>query len=317
MTIRSIADRAMDAALIGYSRLGHFVRRGGWEALPGDALDGRVVVVTGATSGIGLASAAGAARLGAEVVMVGRDPDRTVDAAEKVTAEARAPVRPEIADLSLMGDVKALAARLAGSPVHVLVNNAGVLLRERTVTAEGIEATFATNLLGHFALTSLLIPTLVDSAPARIVNVASGLPMYVGRISDDLESERGEYDGTAAYALTKRGQTVLTEIWADRLRDHGVVVHAMHPGWAKTPGVASGLPLFNTLMRPWLRTPQQGADTVVWLAASVEAGESTGRFWHDRAARPAYRTERSRETAGERWAFWRRLHEYLGWEDPG
>jgi NAD(P)-dependent dehydrogenase (short-subunit alcohol dehydrogenase family) len=186
-----------------------------------------------------------------------------------------------------------------------LVNNAGVLLPEREETQEGLEKTFATNLLGHFVLTNLLIEKL--EAPARIINVSSG-GMYSQRIRvDDLQMERGAYDGTVAYARTKRGQVILTELWAESLRSRGIVVHSMHPGWADTPGVSGSLPRFYKLTKPLLRTPEQGADTIVWLCASDEAARSTGQFWHDRRPRPPHRFRRTRETESERTLLWERL----------
>jgi len=314
MSLRRSLDSVLDTTLVGYTRIGHTVRSRAFEDLP--SMAGSTVVVTGGTGGIGRAAAQRMARLGATVVVVGRDPDKIGDTVAAIR-DAGGDAAAERADLSLIGDVKALAGRLLArfSHIDVLVNNVGVLLPERTVTSAGLEATFATNLLGHFVLTGLLIPRLVESAPGRIINVSSG-GMYAARISSDLESRHGEYDGKLAYARTKRGQMILTEIWADRLADLGVVVHAMHPGWAKTPGVRSGLPLFHTVTRPLLRTAEQGADTIVWLAAAPEAVESTGLFWHDRRPRNPHRLERTKETPEERAAFWRRLHDYAGWQDP-
>jgi NAD(P)-dependent dehydrogenase (short-subunit alcohol dehydrogenase family) len=319
MDLRSALDKAADAAVIpGYTRLGHALRRGGWDPIPEAALEGKTVVVTGATSGLGEAAATRMAGLGAAVVIVGRNPDKAEAARGRIASAARhgGGVEVDIADLSLMEEVRNLADRLMGRPeIHVLVNNAGLLLPERRVTAEGNEATLATNLLGHFLLTNLLIPRLVESAPARIVNVTSG-GMYTTRISvSDLQNE-DDYDGRVAYARTKRGQVILTEMWAERLRDRGVVVHSMHPGWADTPGVESGIPLFQKVMSPLLRTAEQGADTIVWLAAAAEPGETTGRFWHDREPRPTHRSSRTRETPEQRERLWRALEELSGWNEP-
>lgn len=300
-------DSLLDKSLVGYTALGCHLRP---HPPIEEDLTGRVALVTGATSGLGRAAASELARLGANVIVVGRNPEKT----EKVAAEIRAAtdnpdVRVEIADLSSMAQIRALGARLDG-PVHLLVNNAGVLLPERTETAEGLETTFATNLLGHFLLTSLLIDKL--EPPARIINVSSG-GMYTQRLRvDDLQMKRGRYDGTVAYARTKRAQVVLTELWAERLRNRGIVVHSMHPGWADTPGVAESLPRFYKLTKPLLRTPEQGADTIVWLCASKEAGRCTGQFWHDRKPRPTHRVQRTRATAEEREALWKKLSNMVG-----
>jgi NAD(P)-dependent dehydrogenase (short-subunit alcohol dehydrogenase family) len=314
MEREGVFDAVLDKTLIGYTRLGHAARRRRWADLP--SMQGRTVVVTGSTGGIGRAAAERLARLGARVVVVGRSPEKVRETVTAIRSE-RGDAAAETADLSLMGDVHQLAGRLLAGfeRIDVLVNNVGVLLPARTTTSDGLETTFATNLLGQFVLTGLLVPRLAESAPSRIINVSSG-GMYTARISSDLESRWGDYDGRTAYARTKRGQVILSEIWAERLAGQGVTVHAMHPGWADTPGVRAGIPLFHTLTRPALRSVDQGADTIVWLAASPEAGETTGLFWHDRRSRPTHRLERTRETAEERDALWRRLHEYAGWHDP-
>ncbi len=317
MSFSEFLDSAADAAVVpGYTRIGHALRSRHWRPLP--RLDGRTVVVTGATSGLGEAAAGRMASLGARVVIVGRAPDKAEQAraaiAEHATGDGSVSV--ELADLSVMGEVRELAGRLlsAHREIHVLVNNVGVLLPERRETAEGIEVTLATNLLGHFLLTNLLIGRLEASAPARIVNVSSG-GMYTARIDvDNLQSER-DYDGRTAYARAKRGQVILTEMWAERLRGRGIVVHSMHPGWAATPGVDAGIPLFGKVMGPLLRTPDQGADTIVWLAAADEPGDTTGIFWHDRRPRPTHRIARTRETPEERRALWRALAELSGWSE--
>ena len=303
-------DRFLDESLLGYTSLGYR-----WRSHPSiDAdLTGRRAVVTGATSGLGKQTATELARLGANVTLVGRNRDKTRQVAAGITEQTgNAAVRVQIADLSLMSEVRALADRL-DAPIHILVNNAGVLLPTRSETAEGIETTFAINLLGQFLLTNLLASKLAASAPARIVNVSSG-GMYTQRLSvNDLESAHGTYDGAKAYARTKRGQVILTELWAVALAPRGVVVHAMHPGWADTPGVSTSLPRFYRLTKPLLRSPAQGADTIVWLCAADEAGRNTGKFWHDRTPRPTHRFARTRESAADREALWAELCRYSGW----
>ena len=295
-------------SIAGFTNVGFWARSRKWTEETVD-LNGRTVVVTGATSGIGLAAATRLAGMGAAVVLVGRNPEKLGNARNVMLRTApQATVRTQSADLSLVAEVRDLAERLlAEEPqIHALINNAGALFPERSVTAEGIERTLATNLLGHFVLTNLLIPRLVASAPARIINVSSG-GMYGQKIDpDDLQSE-SEYRGAAAYARTKRGQVILTEMWAEKLLDRGVMVHAMHPGWARTPGVENSMPRFNRIMGPFLRTPEQGADTIVWLAGSSQAGESTGSFWLDRKARDTHFVDKTRETEAERQQLWSRL----------
>ena len=188
--------------------------------------------------------------------------------------------------------------------MDVLVNNAGVLSPQRNLSADGIELTLATNVIGPFLLTNLLIGLLKDSAPARVINVSSGGMYTRGIRVEDLQNEQGRFDGAAAYARTKRAQVILTEIWAQRLAGTGVVVHAMHPGWADTPGVRSSLPSFYKATRPLLRTPAQGADTIVWLGAAIAPGQISGRFWHDRRERPTHLLPGTRETQCDRERLW-------------
>ena len=298
--------RALSAA--AFTNLGYRARALRWPERDHD-LTGKTVVVTGATAGIGLAAATRLAAMGGDVVLVGRSRER-LDAAENAVVKSSpgATVRTRCADLSLMTETRGLAEQLlAEEPrIDVLINNVGALFPSRSITPEGMERTLATNLLGHFLLTNLLIPRLVDSAPARIINVSSG-GMYGQKINpDDLQSETS-YRGAAAYARTKRGQVILTELWAEDLEEAGVVVHAMHPGWVRTPGIETSLPRFNRIMGPFLRTPDQGADTIVWLATAPEALQTTGRFWLDRKARATHFTAKTQESEAERRQLWNEL----------
>ncbi len=305
----SAIDTLMDLTVVpGYTAIGPRVRRRvcRWQRdLP--RMDHKVVLVTGATAGIGLAAAQGFARLGAEVILVARDEAKGVRVRDELAAATGNDlVRVEVCDVSSLASVRALAARLGDEPLHVLVHNAGLLPSRRSVTGEGFELAFATNVLGPFLLTSLLQPALVAGAPSRVVWVSSG-GMYTERIVvDDLQSERiaGDWDGPAVYARTKRAEVILSEQWAQRLAGTGVSVHAMHPGWVATAGVAESLPRFNQVMGPLLRTPQEGADTIVWLGAAVAAGQTSGGFWCDRRERPTHRLPRTRETPQEREALW-------------
>jgi dehydrogenase/reductase SDR family protein 12 len=315
--IKSSLDSVLDRTVIGgYTNVGYRIRSRGWSASELSSMGGRVVMVTGATSGLGLAAAEGLARLGATVLLVVRSRDRGEDARAGIAERSgNHDVHVGLCDLSDLQSVRQFVERLTAQAhrLDVLVNNAGVLPSTRALSPDRIELTFATNVLGPFLLTNLLLPLLERSAPARIINVSSG-GMHTQRLSaDDLQSERGEFDGATAYARAKRAQVILTEIWGERLKDRGVVVHAMHPGWADTPGVASSLPRFYKLTRPLLRTPQQGADTIVWLGAADEPGGSTGLFWHDRRPRPTHLLPWTRETAQEREQLWAQCAQLSGW----
>ena len=300
-------------AIAGFTNLGYLIHTWGEGPLEAD-MSGKTVLITGATGGLGRSAAASIAGLGARVIVVGRSPEKL----RKVKSEIDGDVETIEADLSLLGEVRDLADAIAATEerLDVLVNNVGVLLPERSETAEGLETTFATNLAGHFLLTNLLAPKLMDIGESRIVNVTSG-GMYAERIRpDDLQSRRGEYRGAIAYARTKRAQVILTEMWAERLSGSGVTVHSMHPGWARTAGVRSSLPTFHKLMFPLLRTPDQGADTIVWLAAADEPASFTGMLWLDRRPAPTHLTSSTVETEEERALLWEQLVQVTGSDLP-
>ncbi|MBT8212703.1 MAG: SDR family NAD(P)-dependent oxidoreductase [Acidimicrobiia bacterium] len=312
----STTDRLFDTSVVlGFSRLGYGLRSRRFEDLP--SMADKTVVVTGATSGLGKAAAFQLAKLDADLVLVARNPEKAATVAAEVDQVGAGSVTYEIADLSLMSEVRSVGERLADTPrIDALINNAGSLFTERDVTSEGLEQTFALNLLGHFLLTNLLVPRLAASAPSRVINVTSG-GMYTQRIRvRDLQWERHpEWNGSAAYARTKRGQVILTEMWAERLGSHDITFHSMHPGWADTPGVQKSLPAFRLLTRPILRTPDQGADTIVWLAAADEALDANGLFWHDRMPRSTHRSKKTLAKPGDREELWTRLCELSDWSE--
>ena len=167
----------------------------------------------------------------------------------------------------------------------MLVLNAGALTHQYTVTAEGNELTFATHVLSPFLLTRALRPLLEASAPSRVIVVASG-GMYTEPLDvDALDPDPAGYDGTKTYARCKRAQVVLAEEWTRHLLGTGITVNAMHPGWADTPGLRTALPGFSRVIGPLLRTPAEGADTIVWLAAAPDAAGLSGLFFLDRRPR--------------------------------
>jgi NAD(P)-dependent dehydrogenase (short-subunit alcohol dehydrogenase family) len=200
----------------------------------------------------------------------------------------------------------------AGETIDMLINNAGALFNPRQTTAEGLEKSFALLLLSPYILTERLLPLLQQSGSARVVNVLSG-GMYTQKIDvEDLQSQRGAYSGSVAYARAKRGLMIATEEWAARWEDYGITVNAMHPGWADTPGVETALPGFHRVTKRFLRSPEEGADTAVWLATSTEAGEVSGKFWLDREQHPSHLSDRTRETPEERQQLLAHLEDLLG-----
>lgn len=300
-----LLDRWMDKSILPgmltFSKYGYLWRKKSWNPLA-ISLAEQTALVTGATSGLGKITALRLARLGAKTIIVGRDSQKVDSVCREIIAETgNTKVRGEVADLSTKADIRSLAGKLDRQErnIQVLINNAGALYDHREETADGIERALALNLMGPFLLTSLLIPKLKSSAPSRIINVSSG-GMYTQKlVVNDLQYKKKPYNGENAYARAKRGLVILTKIWAEKYKTDGIVVHAMHPGWVATPGIRSSLPRFYTLMKPILRTPEQGADTIVWLAVAREVTDTTGEFWFDRRPHIIDALPGTRSTPGE------------------
>jgi dehydrogenase/reductase SDR family protein 12 len=310
--LSTLIDTALDRTVVGgYTKIGYQVRRAAWDdddPRP-DALRGKVAVVTGANSGLGKATTAALAGLGATVHLLVRDPAKGRAAVADIRGDVPgAELVVHRCDVSDLGSVRAAAEELLGAVdrIDVLVHNAGTMPPERTETADGHELSYATHVLGPVLLTELLRPALAAAGLARVVVVSSG-GMYAQPIPvDDPEFATGEYGGTAAYARTKRMQVALTPLMQERWAADGLAVHAMHPGWADTPGVLTSLPGFHKVMGPLLRDPATGADTIVWLAAT-EPAPGGGQFWHDRAPRPDHYLPRTRDRGGEAERLWARV----------
>jgi NAD(P)-dependent dehydrogenase (short-subunit alcohol dehydrogenase family) len=289
-----LVDWLLEATVVGsFTRIGFHARRRlfGWTPLPALRLDGKVVVVTGATSGLGRTAAELMAGQGARLCVVGRSAQRTERARDEIAAATGAEVETELADLSSLAETAAFARRFAArhERLDVLVLNAGLLTHDFTVTPEGNEVTLATHVLSQFLLTAALRPLLEESAPSRVIVTSSG-GMYTQPLDVDLlQPGAASYDGTKAYARCKRAQVALTEEWTRRLLGTGVTVNAMHPGWADTPGIREALPGFSRIVGPFLRTPAEGADTIVWLASAPEPKELSGLFFLDRRGRAKHR----------------------------
>ena len=304
-------DRLLDVSVVlGYTRVGHGLRRAWWPADPGpDSLRGRTVAVTGANSGLGEATAAGVAALGADVVLLCRNVEKGEQARARVAAQhpgaGVSVLACDVSDLDSLPEVARSLGERTGA-LHALVHNAGVMPPERSEVS-GHETALTTHVLGPHVLTHLLRPLLAADGDARVVLVSSG-GMYSKPLRvDDPESREGEYSGVDVYARTKRMQVHLAQTWGRRLRPAGVAVHSMHPGWAATPGVTESLPGFAKVTGPLLRTPAQGADTAVWLTASPDASAvaATGLFWHDRRPRPVTHPAGPRVAASEVEELWR------------
>jgi retinol dehydrogenase-14 len=250
-------------------------------------MTGKTVLVTGATSGIGEATAKGLAGMGAHVLLVARDEGRGAAVRDDIARHGgNGGAEALLADLSSQRQIRRLAREVEErvERLDVLVNNAGGIFRERRLTDDGLEMTFALNHLGYFLLTELLLDKLVASAPARIVNVASaaGLRAYID--FDDLMGERG-YSSWRAYGQSKLANIMFTYELARRLEASGVTANCMHPGFVHTNFGNTGsrvVRLGQNFVNPWRRSPEQGADTVIWLASSPDVEGVTGKYFANR-----------------------------------
>lgn len=312
MSLGSIIDAVIEAPIVpSFTKIGYEARKRAddWQSLDDYDLGDKVVVVTGATSGIGRAAAEQLARCGARLVLVGRTGDknqRVVD--EMIESSGNDEISQIAADMGNLGQVRALAEEILSrhDRLDVLIHNAGALTADRQTTFEGTEATVASQVVGPFLLTGLLLDRLVQSGPSRVLTMSSGGMYSAGLSVANLQMSEDEYKGAEQYARAKRAQVTLNEMWSERFKNRGVFFHALHPGWADTPGVDEALPTFSKVLGPLLRSPEQGADTLVWLAADDKALASNGQFWHDRRVRSIHKlpTTRNSDTKERRKRLW-------------
>ncbi len=325
MEAATVIDAILEAPIApSFTRIGLEARRRlfHWRDVGSYDLDGRVVVVTGATSGLGRAAAEQFARDGAIVIAVGRNPDKTARVAAELREVTGNPaVSPVVADMGEYHSVRTAAAEILGGHdrLDVLIHNAGALTHQRVDAPDGTEATVASQVIGPFLLTCLLLERLEKSAPARVITVSSG-GMYTAELTvDRLQMNRAAYNGSKQYALAKRAQVTLNEMWSERVDRRSVVFHSMHPGWADTPGVEDSLPTFRKVVGPLLRDTVGGADTMVWLAADDgEPLATTGGFWLDRRIRAIHRLRSTRrsDTPERRKRLWNWVTDRAGCSPP-
>jgi NAD(P)-dependent dehydrogenase (short-subunit alcohol dehydrogenase family) len=250
-------------------------------------MEGKVVLITGGTSGIGRAAATALAAMGAEVVVTGRSKERGEAAVEEIRGTSgNKGVSLVLADLAVQAEVRELAQefRERHDRLDVLVSNAGLIQSRRTETPDGLELTLAVNHLAPFLLTNLLLDLLKKSAPSRVITVSSEARRGASINFDDLQSER-RYRAFQVYGMTKLANILFTYELAERLKGTGVVANCLHPGAVNT-NFGSSNRSFGTLLfrafKPFMRTPEEGADTVVYLASSSEVGSMTGGYLTDR-----------------------------------
>ena len=322
MYMAAVVDDLLEITVIGsFSRIGYSVRRRlfGWTTPRAGSMVGRTVLLTGVTSGLGREAAGTLATLGARVILAGRDEaklDTVRDELVRIHGEDRFPIL--VVDMASLASVRGAVERILASEsrLDAVIDNAGAIFPTRQVTADGIEATLATMVVGPFALVAGLLPLLEVTGGARVISVTSG-GQYAERLHlDDLQSTAEPWNGTRAYARAKRAQVSIVREWSRRIARSDITFVAMHPGWADTPGIAAALPGFHRVMGPLLRTPAQGVDTMVWLAAGPRPTDLSGRLLLDRRPRPFDRIPSTRVSRAERRRLWDAVVRLAGIPDP-
>jgi dehydrogenase/reductase SDR family protein 12 len=323
MDVRTLLDDAAEALIVpSFTSVGYHLRRSlyRWEPAESFSMRGRVVAITGATSGLGEVAATSFARMGARVLLLARNPAKAeATRAGIAAATGNDDLGVYLADMSDLAAVRRVTEeiRTKEPALDVVVNNAGALLTERTESVDGNEMSLATMVLGPFVLTNGLLPLIREREDGRVLTVTSGGQYAQPLHLDDLQTQHEPYRGATAYARAKRAQVVLTRVWAAKLRRTSIVAHAMHPGWADTPGIEASLPRFREIVRPFLRTPEQGVDTLLWLAAAPEPTRSTGQLWLDRRPRSFDKIRATRVSAAQAAELWGRCEDLTGSTLPG
>lgn len=273
-----------------------------------DLLRGKTCLITGATNGIGRSSAFGLAERGAKLILLCRNAQRADRTRAEIAARTgNSDVEILLADLASQLEIRRAAAQFlaTGAPLHVLLNNAGVMQTERSETVDGIETTFAVNHLAPFLLTNLLLGRIVESGPARIVNVSSEAHKLGGRLDFADLGARQRYSGMAVYGRSKLANLYFTSELARRLAGTGVTVNALHPGAVRSElgqnNDAPILKLLAGLARPFLRSPERGAETSIWLCSARDLDGVTGRYYSDRTERKAHRRAYDEAAARRLW----------------
>ena len=278
-----------------YSKIGYHARSLLWRRLRPD-FSGQTWLVVGGSEGIGGSAARSAVAFGATVICVGRSAQKIADFAKSTCAPER--VVAEVADFSLRSSVWSLIERLQarGVCMQVLVNNVGIQKRDQIITAEGLETSFATNILSHYLLTRELLARGLLADDATVIETSSGGMYNHPLVVKDLNITGSGYLGVRAYGLSKRAQVVLTQYWRRQFAGSGRRFYAMHPGWVDTAAVGRSMPRFRETLKSVLRKDPQGADTIVFLAATRPQQKAEDSIWFDRKERTAHIFARTRNS---------------------
>jgi dehydrogenase/reductase SDR family protein 12 len=284
-----------------YSAIGYHTRRIFWSRIKGN-FAGQTWLVIGGSEGIGGSAVRSAIAGGATVIAVARDAAKLQ--AFKGSLQGPGQLLMEVADFSLQGDVRALLQRLEqrGLRIDVLINNVGIQKRDQILTKEGLETSFATNILSHYLLTTALLERKLLRDKAIVIEVSSGGMYNHPMVVRDLNITGDGYLGVRAYGLSKRAQVMLTAYWREKYAQTGMDFYVMHPGWVDTAAVGRSMPRFRAMLKSVLREHYQGADTIVWLADRRPRQEAVESIWFDRKERPVHiyeHTPKSKATRAE------------------
>lgn len=269
----------------------------------------KVFLITGATSGIGKVTALEVAKLGATVVLVGRNKAKTEGVVKEIKEKSgNEKIDYLLADLSIQKEVKRIAEEFKQKydRLDVLVNNAGLLMHKKELTPDNLEYTFATNHLAYFILTNLLLDLLKKSAPSRIVNVSSMAHKMGDLDFDDINFEKHKYNSLKAYGKSKLNNVLFTYALAEKLKGTGVTVNCLHPGVVNTgfafiTDIPFIKPILEAIVRPFFLTPEKGAETQIYLATSDEVKDVTGKYFDKKRAIPSSSNSHSKEAQKKLW----------------
>lgn len=318
-----IVDKVLEGPIVtSFTNIGYAARKrlDDWRELDSYDLSGRVIAITGPTSGLGMAAAEQLASMNASLILVARNEEKVASLRHRLMDQTgNETISTALADLGDLNTVRSAAKEIAAQHdrLDVLIHNAGALSNEKTMTESGLELTTAVHVVGPFLMTGLLLDALAATPGSRVLTMSSGGMYTAGLTVDNLVMSDENYGGSEQYARAKRAQVTLNEMWAERAGDRGITFHALHPGWADTPGVEASLPTFRKIVGPFLRDPLQGADTLVWLSADDgEPLEVNGGFWLDRRIRPIHKIASTRrtDTPQRRERLWEWVAERAGWD---